>query len=90
MELPVRITLQEPLTVGSDTLTELVFSRRPAVKDLYGVKDVGHDAEDTIKIASRFCGVNRGILGNLSIADYLQVLKVVGDFLSPGRETGSE
>lgn len=82
--------LTTPVTVGSDTVTELKFREKIVAGDLRGVpmRDPMH-FEDLLKIAGRLCAQPDPVMNSLEFADAMEVVGVVGGFMAPSPKTGS-
>lgn len=82
----VTYTLKYPIEFGSETITELKFSR-PKGKHL---KQIGQNITlgDIMIIASKISGVSPRVLDELDAADYQSVAGIISDFLDNGPENG--
>lgn len=90
MELPYTHKLLTPVEHGSETITELVFSRAPVAKDLRGIRLSELDkADHLITVTSRLSGQPPSVIERLSVSDTMACFEVVSAFLSPGPRTGS-
>lgn len=88
MSEPITVKLQEPITYGSKTITELTL-RKPKARDFrpMGSKQTMGELLD---LAGRLSGQPNAVIDELSIVDMNEVLKLVGDFMPAGPETGDE
>lgn len=90
MELPYTLTLATPVAYGSETITSLVFARKPVAKDLRGIRLSELDKGDhLITLASRLTGQPPSVIERLEMADTMACLEVVSGFLPGGPRTGS-
>ena len=88
-KLPITVTLNVPIRQGSETITELVFSRRVVSGDMRGIpmrKEMHWD--EAMLIAARVAGVPPSITSKLDFDDMAEVAGVVGRFLMSGQKIG--
>jgi len=81
------VTLKEPITFGSETITELHL-RAPKAKDFVGMPMSGHTGGDILKLAVRLSGQPDAVIGELSVADFMEVADIIGSFFPDGQPTG--
>lgn len=87
--LPVTITLQTPITVAGQTLNALTIARKPMVKDFKGMPaQMGMD--EIVQLIGRLTNEPPSTIGELGMEDFSAVMEVVGPFLMPGQQGGSE
>lgn len=82
---PIVIRLQTPLTHGTETITELRFTREPQVRDMRGIKIRDMTFDDVLLLVSRLVNVPPSVLGQMSMSDFAGVGEVVAGFLGDGR-----
>lgn len=93
------ITLQEPISHGSETITELAVSA-PKAKHMRGLHlklgggggqfSVDLDTGDLVDLAGKLCNVPPSVIDELSFQDFPNVLEAVMSFLPAGLGTGSK
>ncbi len=89
----VTVKLQFPVTVGSETITELVF-RRMKAKDLDGVEISGItkggaiNFTDIRKVAARVTGQTDHVMGEIDAADFPEVVAIILGFIGLSEKTG--
>lgn len=88
MPEPIKtIPLKYPVEHGQETITELVFMRRPKAKDFKGLPlQLGFD--EIIKILGRLTAQPPSVIDELDTADLMEAVEVVTDFLPSGQTTG--
>jgi len=90
MELPHTLKLNDPVTQGSETISELVFSRPAIAKDLRGIRLSELDKGDNIiLLTARLTAQPPSVVEKLSLADLTECGEVVSGFLLAGPRTGS-
>lgn len=82
-------TLKEPITFGSDTITELRF-RKPKAKDFRGFPAGPPAMDDILTLISRLSGQPTAIIDELGAEDLEEVSAIVGDFMPAGPPTGAK
>lgn len=82
-------SLKEPVTVGSETVTELKF-KKPKAKHLKALRLGNADMSDMLTIVSRLTGQPSTVVEELSWEDALEAVAFVGKFLPAGPETGEK
>lgn len=89
----MKLTLEKPIVVGEQTITELIFREEVVAGDLRGTtirETMSYD--DLLKIAGRLCGQTDQVMNRLSVArgDLARVMDAVGSFITgdPGPKTG--
>ncbi|MBU1229557.1 MAG: phage tail assembly protein [Proteobacteria bacterium] len=84
------VTLSTPVKHGEEEITKLVFTREPKAKDMDGIPIGGQlYGEHMTKMISRLTGYPPSVIGEIGLGDFMRCGEVVGDFLSPGPQTGS-
>lgn len=90
MELPYTHKLNHPVKHGEETITELVFKRRPVADDLRDIRlsqlDLG---ENIIKLTSRLTCYPPSVAKQIDFADMCSLGEVLTGFLPHGPRTGS-
>lgn len=82
MEGPVEIDLKKPVQFNGETIAKLSM-REPKVRDLLAAeKTTKSDAEREVMVFSNLCAVAPVVIGELSLADYVQLQKAYQSFLS--------
>lgn len=91
MELPYTHKLNHPVKHGEETITELVFKRRPVGKDSRGIQITKLDDGNTlVPLVARLTNNPPSLIDNLDLEDLLTVGGLLGDFFQIGRTTGSK
>jgi hypothetical protein len=80
-------TLKHPVTVGSETITELKF-RRPQAGDLRSFPLQNQAGGDLLNVAGKMCGQPQPVMDKLDVEDVLGITEVVVNFLPTGLLTG--
>lgn len=80
-------TLRNPVTFGSETITELTASRPLKAKDFKGFP-LDPTLGDLIPLLASICQVPPSQIGELDGNDYLMAIKEFADFLPNGGATG--
>ena len=80
------IKLIEPISWGSETISELVFQKPKAkhMRDLPASPTTG----DILNLSGKLCGQPPMVIDELSITDMKVVLETVAGFLGSGPPTG--
>jgi len=88
MAEPIKtIPLEYPVEHGQETITELVFMRRPKAKDFKGLPmQLGFD--ELMTILGRLTGQPPSVIGEIDTTDLMNAVEVVTDFLPSGQTTG--
>lgn len=79
--------LQEPVAQGSQMITELRI-RKPKAGDmraLPGKPEMTH----LLDLGGRLCGQPPSVINELSVPDMMELLEIVGNFITPGQKTGA-
>ncbi|SFD68527.1 Phage tail assembly chaperone protein, E, or 41 or 14 [Thiohalospira halophila DSM 15071] len=75
-----RVTLNDPITVDGQQVTEIEL-RRPKVRDqLLAEKSGGGPGEQEVSIFSNLSGLPQEAIQDLDLADYLQLQEVYRGF----------
>ena len=82
---PIIIPLRTPLTHGTETITELRFTREPQARDMRGIKIRDMTFDDVLLLVSRLVGLPPSVLGQMHMQDFAGVGEVVAGFLGDGR-----
>lgn len=82
------ITLQTPITHGSEIITELTFGRQIRGKDLRGLP-LTLGFEHLLILAGRLCNQPPAVMEQLEGPDLLAVVETAGVFFGPGLPTGA-
>jgi hypothetical protein len=83
---PIKVLqLSEPVQFGSETITELKF-QKPKAKHLKG--RTSDDMEYQLRIVANLTGQPTVVIDELCLADTMEALKVVGEFLPDSLKTG--
>jgi hypothetical protein len=78
----VKITLKHPVQFDGREVKELTM-RRSKVKDQLAVeKEKISEAEREVRLFARLCNVPMELIEEIDLADYKQIQKEYGDFLS--------
>lgn len=84
---PIIITLQTPVSLGSESITQLEFTRPLKGKDLRGLP-LTLGFEHLLILAGRLCGQPPAVMEQLEGEDLLAAVETAGAFFTPGRPTG--
>lgn len=84
---PVVVVLKEPISFGSETITELSL-RRPKAKDFRRLP-MEPGMGDLLDLAGALARQPKPVMDELGIEDMTSVLEVVGGFMPGGRGSGS-
>lgn len=77
-----KVELKTAIAVAGEAIKELMV-RSPTVRDrLIADKTPGSVADKELSFISNLCGVAPDVIMQLELADYIQLQKVVNDFLS--------
>lgn len=91
MELPYTFKLNHPVKHGDETITELVFKRRPVGRDSRGIQMTRLDDGDTlVPLISRLTNNPPSLIDRLDLEDLIACGGRLADFFQTGRMTGSE
>lgn len=91
MELPYTHKLRVPIQHGNESITELVFKRRPVADDLRDIRLTQLDlGENIIKLTGRLTNFPPSAIKKLDFADTYDLGEVLTGFLPDGPKTGSE
>lgn len=85
---PVVITLQTPVSQGTESITTLEFKRPLKGRDLKGLP-LEFGFEHLLVLAGRLCGQPPSVMDQLEGEDLLAVVETAGAFFGPGRQTGA-
>lgn len=85
--MDVVIKLREPITFGSETISELRV-RPPKAKDIRTLP-AKPTTGDILNLAGRLCGLTPPQIDEMGMADTSELLEVVGNFMQPGLQTGT-
>ena len=80
------LKLKKKVVLGSEEFTELRV-REPIAKDLRRLP-ANAGTGDILDLAARLCNQPSAVIDLLGMADTQKLLKLVGDFIEPGQETG--
>lgn len=86
---PRKIILENPLTVGDETISELTFARPIVAGDMRGIPISGMTFDHMFVVAGRLVGQPPKIMDMIQGDDITKVMDTVGAFLSGGQKTGS-
>lgn len=90
-DLPYTHTLTHPVQHGAETVSTLVFTRKPVAGDLRGMSLRELDkADNLMTLAARLCSVPPSVINQLDMEDFMELGAVLTDFLPGGQRTGSE
>lgn len=81
--------LKKPVTVASQTITELTF-REPVAKDIKGLDLESSTADGKLTLLGRLSGQSDFVIDSLSLVDVGGAWATVESFLSGGDEGGNE
>jgi hypothetical protein len=84
----IKITLKHPVTQGEQTVSEVVFTRRPKVGDLKGTSS-NDEVDRSVKLISRLAGLAPSIVSEIDLQDFTELSGVIEGFLSSGPTVGS-
>ncbi|WP_265042256.1 phage tail assembly protein [Wolbachia endosymbiont (group B) of Melanostoma mellinum] len=76
------ITLSESITVDSISVSELSM-REPKVRDLLAIERIEGEALKEVALIANLASVPKEVVEDLCIKDYVEIQKVLKDFLSP-------
>lgn len=82
------IKLAYPVKHGEDTISELVFDRRPKAKDFRGLSAGNLTFDETWLLVSRLTAVPVSAINELDVADVAKVMKGVASFMPDGLVIG--
>lgn len=82
------IKLDYPVKHGEDTISELVFDRRPKAKDFKGLSAGNMSFDETWLLVSRLTAVPVPVINELDISDAAKVMKGVASFAPGGLVIG--
>jgi hypothetical protein len=85
---PIKIALKHPVKVGDQTISEVVFSRRPKVDDLKGTSSAD-ELGRSIRLVSRLAGVPPSVVSEIDLEDFQAINGVIEGFLSSGPMSGN-
>jgi hypothetical protein len=77
-----KITLNEPITVDSISVSELSI-REPKVRDLLAIERTEGEALKKVALIANLASVPKEAVDDLCIKDYVEIQKALKDFLSP-------
>lgn len=80
--------LKEPISWGSDTITELEV-RKPTIGDIKHMKLESQNINDILILASKLTAQSEKLIDKLSIDDGLALTEIVGNFLGGSQKIGS-
>jgi hypothetical protein len=83
---PAVVALKEPITFGSEFVTELRF-RRPKAKDFRRLP-LEPGLGDMLDLIGGLTGQPKAVVDELGVEDMRKALEVVGSFLPAGPATG--
>lgn len=87
----MRLTLKKPVTVGSDTVTELVFREELVSGDMRGIKLSEFECIDKMMtVGGRLCGQPDTVMFKLGTEDMENVMSAVLGFYAAGRVIGKQ
>lgn len=86
--MPYTYTLKYPIQAGSETITEMVFTRRLVAKDLKGLPAQGMTMDHITLLLARVLGKTSAIIELVDAADLVELAEVINSFLPSGRATG--
>lgn len=91
MELPYTHKLLTPVEHGSETITELVFRRRPVAKDVRGICiDRLNDGDNLVPLIARLTGNPPSLIDKVDLVDLLECGGLLGGFFPNGPRTGKK
>lgn len=76
------ITLNNPITVDGISASELSM-REPKVRDLLAIERIKGEALKEVALIANLASVSKEAVEDLCIKDYVEIQKVLKDFLSP-------
>ncbi|MFP3022860.1 MAG: phage tail assembly protein [Wolbachia sp.] len=76
------ITLNNPITVDGISVSELSM-REPKVRDLLAIERIEGEALKEVALIANLTSVPKEAVEDLCIKDYVEIQKVLKDFLSP-------
>lgn len=89
---PITLTLETPIQHGSETITQVVITRKPIGGDMVFALDEATARDGSTKqgtmvmaLASRICDVPEPVLKKLDLPDFLKLSGVVSGFLPSGQ-----
>lgn len=81
----ITITLEHPLTMGTEIVAELKFARPLCASDLRGVPVSNMCFEHVMLAAGRMCGQPPKVMESLEGVDFKAVVNIMLRFLDSGR-----
>lgn len=85
---PKVLKLKEAIKFGSEDISELTI-RAPKAKDIRGLP-AQPNTGDILNLAAKLCGQTPSVIDELGMEDTVELLEIVGNFMAPGRVTGSQ
>ncbi len=76
------ITLNNPIAVDGISVSELSI-REPKVRDLLAIERIEGEALKEVALIANLTSVPKEVVEDLCIKDYVEIQKVLKDFLSP-------
>ncbi|UPA54527.1 phage tail assembly protein [Wolbachia pipientis] len=76
------ITLNNPITVDGISVSELSM-REPKVRDLLAIERIEGEALKEVALIANLTSIPKEVVEDLCIKDYVEIQKVLKDFLSP-------
>ncbi|WP_174516837.1 phage tail assembly protein [Wolbachia endosymbiont of Cardiocondyla obscurior] len=76
------ITLNNPITVDGISVSELSM-REPKVRDLLAIERIEGEALKEVALIANLASVLKEVVEDLCIKDYVEIQKVLKDFLLP-------
>lgn len=84
---PVTVVLKEPITFGTELVSELRL-RRPRAKDFRRLP-MAPSIGDMLDLSGALANQPKAVIDELGVEDMGKVLEVVGDFFGGGLGSGS-
>lgn len=90
IRLPFSLQLLSPVTMGSETVEELVFTREPTAGDIASLPSSGTVMGDYYRPLSKVLGQPEALIKKLSFRDFKNAMELFNHFLSDSDEDGEE
>lgn len=89
--LPYTHKLSQPVTVGQETVEEIVFTRKPIGKDFIGlpVDLTTWKFDENFQFLCRLCGKSMAVMHGLASEDVIELSGLAAVFTLGGLLTGS-
>jgi len=89
MSVAAKVDLKYPVSVGEETITELVF-KRPKVKHLREMDAIDGDIAVTEAMIIALSGVSPAVAANIDAVDFAKISEVLAVFFVGIQPTGGK